>query len=275
MKRKNLLIITLFLLISQSYQVNAQFTPAEIAQREELEEFLRTAEIISSEKIGEGVTKPIKLTLKKGEVVRYGVWKNPRGIQEGYLEGWQYEIAAYQMDKLLELNLIPPTVERKFKGKKGSIQLWVEDIKYSLLDIIEDRIPFPPSAHANHLNNMKYVARAYDSLIANEDRTQQNILYTTDWRMILIDHSRSFRSSRKFTKQLMFGKNGIRGQKFIRRLPRALVEKIKALTLDSIKNAVGPYLNDKEIKAILIRKELFLKEIDEMIKEVGEDKYLY
>ena len=93
--------------------------------------------------------------------------------------------------------------------------------------------------------------------------------------MILIDHSRSFRSSKKFTKQLMFGRNGIRGNKPFRQLPRAFVERIKALDFDTIKKAVGPYLKDKEIKAILKRKEILLAEIEEMIKEKGEDRVLY
>ena len=53
------------------------------------------------------------------------------------------------------------------------------------------------------------------------------------------------------------------------------MEKVKALNYDDIKNAVDPYLKDKEIKAILLRKELLLKEIEKMVKEQGEDKVLY
>lgn len=275
MKQKIIFVSIFFLLIAQSYKTSAQFTPEELTERAKWEDFLKTAEIIRSGDIGEGVTKPIRLYLKKGEVEGSGAWKNPKGIQKGFLEGWQYEIAAYQMDKLLGLNLIPPTVEREFKGKKGSLQLWVEH-QYSLLDIVEQKIPFPTSrAKLINLNKMKYLTRAFDCLIANEDRTQQNILYTKDWRMILIDHSRSFRSSKKFTKQLIYGKKGIKGAKLFRQLPRTFVEKIKALDFDTIKEAVGPYLKDEEIKAILIRKDLLLKEIEEMIKEKGEDKVLY
>ena len=122
---------------------------------------------------------------------------------------------------------------------------------------------------------MKYLTRAFDSLIANEDRTQENIRYTKDWRTILIDHSRSFRSSKKFTKQLMFGKNGIKGAKLFRVLPREFVEKVKALNFEVVKKAVGPYLKDKEFKAIIIRKELLLTEIEELIKEKGVGKVLY
>jgi hypothetical protein len=277
MRRKAILTISLFILASQGYVVNGQFTPAEIAQRQEIEEFLKTAEIVSFEDIPEGVTKPIRLFLKKGDVERSGAWKNPKGIQKGHLEGWQYEIAAYEMDKLLELNLIPPTVERKFLGKKGSLQFWVES-QFSELTVFEQKIGIPRSK-LNRKENMKYLARAFDSLIGNDDRTQQNILLTKDWRTILIDHSRSFRSSKKYTKKLMYGKNGLKknGDRplLFRRLPRAFVEKVKALNYDNIKTAVGSYLKDKEIKAILLRKELLLKEIEEMVKEQGEDKVLY
>jgi len=277
MRRKIFLTIALFIFASQSYVVKGQFTPAEIAQRQEIEEFLKTAEIVRFEDIPEGVTKPIRLFLKKGDVERSGAWKNPKGMQKGHLEGWQYEIAAYEMDKLLKLYLVPPTVEREFKGKKGSLQFWVQ-VQFSELTVFEQKIGIPRSKF-NNKENMKYLTRAFDSLIGNDDRTQQNILYTKDWRTILIDHSRAFRSSKKYTKKLMYGAKGLKKAggrpQLFRRLPRAFVEKVKALNYDDIKNAVGPYLKEKEINAILIRKELLLKEIEEMVKEQGEDKVLY
>ncbi len=273
MKLKIFICILYFLIIAQCYAAIGQFTPAEIAQREELEEFLKTAEIIQSEDIGEGVTKPIKLTLKKGDVEKYGVWKNPRGITNGQLEGWQYEIAAYEMDKLLGLNMVPPTVERKLHGLRGSLQLWVVS-QFSDLDIREKGMSIPES-ELLQWSKMKYLGRAFDCLIANDDRTQQNVRYTKDWRTILIDHSRSFRSSRKFTKRLVFGKKGIKGVMLIRYLPRAFVEKVKGLNIDNLENVLKPYLKNKEIEAILKRKELLLHEIEEMIKEKGEKKVLY
>jgi len=103
-----------------------------------------------------------------------------------------------------------------------------------------------------------------------------NVLYTEDWRTILIDHSRSFRSSKKFTERLVSGKNALGNRPlFIRELPRFFVEKIRALDSSSIRNAVGPTLDKKEIEAVLIRKKLLLDEIDASIKELGEDNFLY
>lgn len=273
MKKKIFIYLISVILISQFNLLFSQFTPEEIAERAKWEEFLKTAEIIRSEDIGEGVTKPYRLYLKKGDLENSGCWKNPSGIQHGFLEGWQYEIAAYEMDKLLELHMIPPTVEREFKGKRGSLQLWITS-EMSDLDRMENGIDIPRSKIPSW-NKSKYLTRAFDCLIANEDRTQQNIRYTKDWRTILIDHSRSFRSKRKFTRRLVFGKKGIKEKKLIRQLPREFVEKVKSLNFEIIKQAVGPYLTDKEIEAVLKRKQLLLKEIDEMIKELGEDKFLY
>jgi len=98
--------------------------------------------------------------------------------------------------------------------------------------------------------------------------------------MILFDHSRAFRSSKEFCAQLMFGRNGIKASSqgtpwLFKRLPRWFVENVKALTFESIQAAVGDALKDKEIKAIMDRKALLLREIDDMIKEQGEAAVIY
>jgi hypothetical protein len=256
----------------------AQFLPDEIAMRPAQEEFLRTAEIVKAAEIGEGVTKPYRLTLRKDGVELTAAWKNPKGMQLGYLEGWQYEIAAYRLDKLIGLGMVPPAVERDFQGKPGALVLWAKN-KYSLLKIMDDNIPIPAEARPR-VDNMKYLTRAWDSLIANEDRTQQNVLYTEDWRTIIFDHSRAFRSSGEFAKRLMFGRDGIKvtaqGKPFLfQRLPRPFVDKIKALTFETIRGAVGDTLTDAEIRAILVRRDLIVREVARMIAERGEAAVLY
>jgi hypothetical protein len=257
---------------------SAQFLPEEIAKRPALEDFLRTAEIVSFEELKEGVTKPYKLYLRKDGVELKAAWKNPSGMQLGFLEGWQYEIAAYRLDKLLGLNMIPPAVEREFQGKKGALVLWAEN-KYSLLKIVENGIRIPDEA-MDHTEKMKWLARAWDSLIANEDRTQQNVLYTEDWRMIIFDHSRAFRSEGDFAKRLMFGRNGLKmtaqgSPMLFRHLPRWFIDKLKTLTFENIRAAVGTTLTDKEIKAVLARRDILLQEVAQMVKEQGEAAVLY
>ena len=267
---RHLTAIVLMGLVSTLF---AQFLPEEIAQRISIEDFLSTAEIIKAEDIGEGVTKPFRLTLRKDGREERAAWKNPSGWQYGFWEGWQYEIAAYRMDKLLDLDMIPPTVEREYLGKKGSLQFWTK-VETSLLKLMENKIRIPDE-FLDRTEKAKYLIRAFDSLIANEDRTQQNLLYTKDWRSILIDHSRSFRKGAEFSDRLLYGQSAKGRPLPFRRLPRAFVDRIKALTFESIRTAVAPYMTEEEIRAVMARKDLVLKEIEEMIRAQGEAKVLY
>jgi hypothetical protein len=262
------------------FLAGGQFAPQEIAQREQWEEFLRTAEIVKSEPVGQGVTKPWKLNLKKGDIETKAAWKNvDKSLAGGGTDSWRHEIAAYRIDKLIGLNLVPPAVEREFRGKKGDASLWA-DTQYNLLEVVEKQIAVPVST-SKYLDDMGFIYRLWCCLIANDDPTQENIRYTKDWRMILIDHSRAFRSDKKYTTRLVFGINGIKryqadGKPFlILRVPRVLVEKIEALDVAGIKQAVGPYLTDPEIESLVARKKLIHDEIAEMIKQYGEDKVLY
>jgi len=142
MKLKGLVIMFFSLALIHGRPAYGQFLPQEVAGREEIERFLLTAEILRTEPIGEGVTKPTKVYLGKDGVERNAVWKNPSGMQLGFLEGWRYEIAAYRMDKLIGLNMIPPAVEREFRDEKGALSLWATS-QYSLLKIMDDKIEFP------------------------------------------------------------------------------------------------------------------------------------
>ncbi|MCJ7681550.1 MAG: hypothetical protein MUP70_12545 [Candidatus Aminicenantes bacterium] len=253
--------------------VTAQFTPEELARRESIEQFLTRAKITQHERIGEGVTKPRLLHLELDGKEMEGCWKNPTGSDLGFRENWKYEIAAYKMDKYLKVHMVPPTVERRFRGKSGSLQLWISGLVSELRLNKEERTI--PDENREHLDKMICLACAFDSLIANIDRTQQNQNYTFDWRMILIDHSRAFRYKKFYVEQLMYGKNGMRKGKLFDRLPRIFVERVRTLTEPLIRKIVGPYLNGEEIKALLGRKTLLLQEIDELILERGEDSVLY
>lgn len=275
MKKRLMILLFFIVVLLFNFQSLAQFTPEQVAEGERWEEFLKTANIVGERQMGgrEAVTQPWQLTLEKDGITKYALWKNPEGRQKGYLEGWKWEIAAYLLDKYLGLNMVPPTVERRFHENRGSCQLWAES-EMSLRQKEENKIKVP-SYKVFYWNRCTYLQRAFDNLIANEDRHQNNILITSDWRMILIDHSRSFRTSKKFTNELIYTEKHKEGPKLMSELPRAFVEKLKTLNFEVIKNVVGEYLQDDEINAILIRRDLILQEIDKLIAKNGEDKVLY
>jgi hypothetical protein len=273
MNKKVLFLSSFLLPLCFSLIFGFQLDPEKVKNHKEWEIFLKSAEITGHENIGEGITKPKKLFLKRGEIKECGVWKNPEGIQKGFKDEWRYEIAAYQMDKLLGLGMVPPTVGRRFRGRKGSLQLWVQ-LEINELDRIKKGIEIPEEKKEAWEKSI-FLARAFDNLIGNIDRTQQNIRYTKDWRLILIDHSRAFRTKRIYTDQLIYGKHGLRSTMLFSKLPRKFYERVKSLSYDKIKKVTEGYLNFYEIEAILARKKLLVKEVKEMIKERGEEDVLY
>ena len=253
----------------------AQFLPEDLAQDAKWEEFLKTAPIVGQEQMTgpESVTNPWRLTLEKDGVKHDGIWKDIENRTTRYPDSWKWEIAAYKIDRLIGLNMVAPTVERRFNEKRGSLQLWIES-EMSLKKKTDENIKMP-SYKVFYWNRATYLERAFDNLIANDDRHMNNIRITKDWRMYLIDHSRSFRTSGKFTTELIYRKGGKEGDKLMSELPRPFVDKLRSITDADIRAAVGEYLTDEEITSVLKRRDLILKEVDRLIKLNGEDKVLY
>lgn len=279
MKRKGLSWVGLALFLILAGQAYAQFLPDEIAQFPKWEEFLKTADIVGQRQMSgeEAVTNPWVLTLKQGDFTHRALWKNAQGRMHGYLESWETEIAAYRLDRFLGLNMIAPTIERRFQEERGSLQYWVDDtITYEeyLQAKAKGKMKMP-SYKVFPFDRAVYLMRAFDNLIANEDRHANNFLLTKDWRIILIDHSRTFRTSKKFTDELIYTEKNPEGPKLMKELPRAFVEKLKGLTFAAIRGAVGEYLTDDQINAMLKRRDLMLKEIDRLVKLNGEANTLY
>lgn len=275
--KKNCLHILIFfsLLIHLNRIIFSQFTPQEISERERWEIFLRDADVIGQEqmKTRSAVTEPWKLTLEKDGITRNALWKDIQGQQRGFMEGWKYEIAAYRLDKFLGLNMVPPTVEKKFRGKSGSCQIWIES-KMDVRTKVQQNIPIP-AEYARSFERAGYLQQAFDNLIGNIDRHMGNVLITEDWRAILIDHSRAFRTEDQYTQQLLF-RDISEDQNFImKELPRAFVEKLKLLDFDQVKQIVGEYLNNEEVRAVVERKKMLLEYIDIRIRKFGENSVLY
>lgn len=275
MRKRLVIILGLGVILAFLALSIAQFTPEEIGEREKWEDFLKTAEIVEKKQLGtpKATKTPWKINLEKEGIFRDAIWKGQEGLVRGYLESWKWEIAAYRLDKYLKLNMIPPTVEREFQGERGCCQLWITaemDLRKKNREKIET-----PSDKVYYWENAIYLIRVFDNLIANEDRHQGNILITKDWRLILVDHSRSFRTSEEFTTKLIYTDKNLEGQRTMIKLPGVFVEKFRNLNFKLIKDIVGKYLTDEEIEAVLMRRDLILEEIDNLIDKHGEADVLH
>lgn len=277
MKEKIISFFFFGLFLWTPFRASPQLTLDQVDERAKWEDFLETAEIVGYDQPLDprlAVTEPWKLTLKKDNITMHAWWKNVEGRPKGYPDNWKWEIAAYRLDKYLGLNMIPPIVVKRFRGDRGCCSLdYGETI--TLRQKKAQNLNPSSGAKVASLYRAMYLQRAFDNLIANADRNEGDVLYTKDWRMLLIDHSRAFYTNKKFTKKLLFDENTRPLSMPMRQLPRGFVEKLKSLNFEVIKDIVGEYLTEKEIQSILIRKDLIIDNLKKRIEQRGEAAVLY
>ena len=218
------------------------------------EEYLRTARIERVERVPIGVTKPERGFFAPGGLAASAAVKHlPMGQRSGFWEAYKSEIAAYQVDRLLGLDMVPVTVERRVGSDLASVQLWAEGCKH-VKDVDQSACPKP-------IEWAKQVCRqkVFDNLIANIDRNAGNLLVDGEWNLVLIDHSRAFAQDRMpFEKEMT-------------RVDRAFFERLKALDEASVMKQVRPWvLGDGTARAILKRRDKIVARFEKLVWERGE-----
>lgn len=224
-----------------------------VGHESDAETFLKTATIARIEEVPIGVTRPKRAFFDPGGMVRSVAWKPlPPGVKRGYYESYKSEVAAYEMDKLLEMHMVPPVVERKYQGEVGAAIWWIEPVKGWKAD---SPVQGPEPDWSKQVSRMKL----FDQLIANIDRNQGNLLYDPDWHLMLIDHSRAF-TNRK----------SLDGIAVPARIDRELWERMDKLTVEDVQRSLGAWLGVKELQAILIRRDRMRSDIARMVRSKGE-----
>ncbi|NLD36750.1 MAG: hypothetical protein GX654_07775 [Desulfatiglans sp.] len=219
----------------------------------EIEELLSTGDITAKEKIGTGITRPRKLTITKGDRSINAIFKtvDSRPVtRKEYEESDRYhsDVAAYRLDRMLDLEMVPAAVTRKIDGIEGVLQYWVEN-SINERDREETKAPFESYCKKDQQFWIRYI---FDILIFNEDRNLTNILWTkSDYMMVFIDHTRAFRLNGKRPKMY---------RKVPLYLSDMLYKKLGSLNLENLTQNLSPYLNKMQINALIKRRDLILKE---------------
>lgn len=221
-----------------------------------IEKFLAQGKVLKMEAVPVGVTKPQRGTLEPGGPAARFAWKAlTPGYSKGYMESYKAEIAAYRLNRMLDLHMVPPIVERNISGKNGAAVLWVENTRgWSV-----ERPPQGPEPEWSlQLSRMKM----FDLLIANIDRNQGNLIYDEDWHLFLIDHSRAF-TDRK----------DLKGMAPLGRVDRTLWTRMTALTLEDLDQGLGDWVGAREKKALLHRRDKMAEQIRQMVAKRGESVF--
>ncbi len=104
----------------------------------------------------------------------------------------------------------------------------------------------------------------FDELIQNRDRNAGNILWSSDWTLWMIDHTRAFRLGKE-----------LRQPKALTICDRELLERMRALTRPDLVEAVGKTLIAPEVDALLARRDLIVKLFEERVATLGEAAVLF
>ena len=221
-------------------------------RRAEIEHCLVDAKVAKLEEVPIGVTRPSRAILQDAGCARAFAWKPLRpGMYSGYWESYKSEIAAYEIDKLLELHMVPVAVERKINGISGAAILWLDGVRSW-----DQILPLPkPPAWPMRLVRMKM----FDCLVGNNDRNKGNMLIDEDWNLYLIDHSRAFVSDRRLPPASLF-----------QNVDRALWERMLAIDEAMLQQRAGEWLDGRQIRAILQRRDAMKKHIDALIARQGD-----
>ncbi len=263
-------LATCLLLTSPPAVVLPQGLPLE---GQEAEEFLLEARVIQTTSIPIGVTCPEKVTLTDDVLTLHAVWKTvdnfrigPTWFEDGSFElnlrdSYKHEVAAYRLDQILQLGLVPPTVERKLRGRKGSLQLWVQgSITYAQY---RANRTVPPNLE--QWNQQMYNRRLLNQLTCNSDfNNVNNILVDPELRLHAIDHSRAFRVN----KELLAGDD-------LTRFSRAVYERLKLLNQEMLEKELGRWLTSDQIATLLVRRDKIVDRANQLVREQGEDSVFF
>ena len=94
--------------------------------RAEMEEFLLTARVVQKKELSMGITNSQRATLDDGRLkhdahiqivdIQKASFQTASRTELNFRDSYKFNMAAYELDKLLEVNMVPVSVERKVVG---------------------------------------------------------------------------------------------------------------------------------------------------------------
>jgi hypothetical protein len=238
---------------------------------EQMETFLLEAAVVGSRPVGSGVTGTLRLTLADGALTHdaqaqfidedRAVYRVQGYTEFNFRDCFCYNIAAYRLARLLGIDNVPMSVERRVDGKRAAVTWWIDDVA---MDEEARRKKGATDPDARRFEHYRYRQRLFDELIQNRDRNLGNLLYTTGWTMWMIDHTRAFRLTRDLGKP-----------EELLRVDRTLYANLKKLAPETLASAVGPHLNKGEVEALIARRDAIVKLFEAKIAKSGEGAALY
>jgi hypothetical protein len=163
------------------------------------------------------------------------------------------ELAAYRLDVMLGLGMVPVTVAREMGGRKGSLQF----IPGSMIDDVDRSAKSRGGSAWCPLADQWQAMYIFDALTYNEGRSRRNMMYSIDnWQLILTEHKRTFSTRRGFPRHVA-NMEVQTGEKL--KIGDGWEIALTELTDDYLEEELGDVLDKNHIGAIAKRRNDLLK----------------
>jgi hypothetical protein len=232
------------------------------------EEFLRNAKVISRRAIDIGITGTDRVTLSDGNWTHdahfqkidesKAVFQGVMGNELNFRDCYKFNIAAYHLDRMIGLRMVPVSVMRRIGGREGALTWWLDDIMMMEIDRHKRKLRAPDS---DNWNRQMYQVRVFNELVYNTDPNLTNLLICKDWKIWLIDYSRAFRRQET-----------LRSPANLVCVDPEIHVRLKNLSADEMQTRLKPYLNSAELKGLLARRDKIVQFFDEQLAKAGESK---
>jgi hypothetical protein len=242
---------------AQAPQLAPPVSTATALSDAQIEDFLLNAKVVKTKTSKKGITGTIQATLTDGTLThdaqiqtideRKAQFVSDKGTEFNFRDSWSFNVAAYKVDRLIGMQMVPVSVARRWRSQEAAFTWWIDDVLMEEGERLKKKLQ-PPSSAA--WNQQMQLVRMFDQLIANIDRNMGNLLITRDWRMWAIDHTRAFRTY-----------NTLSTPKNVTRADRAVVERLKALDRNAMKTT-DKYLSSFEIDALLKRRDAIIERLE-------------
>jgi len=240
---------------SPTGQAVAAPQPAAIPSDAEIEHFLKEAKVVKTKGIGKGVTGTVRATLTDGvlthdaqiqQIEEKKAQFDAPGAQEfNFEDSWRFNVAAYRVDRLIGLNMVPVSISRVWQSKPGAFTWWIDDVMMDEGARLKGKIQPPDSSL---WNEQMQLVRVFDQLIYNVDRNAGNLLIGKNWRVWAIDHTRAFRTA-----------SSLKSAAQITRCDRTVLERMKALDKATLKKEIGEFVSEFQINGLLARRDTIVQ----------------
>jgi hypothetical protein len=248
---KHGLLVTLALLVITLPAAPRAQTGTPPLSDEAITQFLLKARVVRSRGTEKGITGSVRATLDDG-TLRHDAhvqtidqskaeFRGTQSTELNFRDSWRFNIAAYRIDRLLSLNLVPVSVERRWRNDAGAFTWWIDDVMMDEGERVKKNVGAPDAAC---WSEQLHAMRLFDQLIDNVDRNVGNMLITSEWRLWAIDHTRAFRYSKTPRKP-----------EHLVRIDRAVLQRLKALDLATLKREIGRYVVESDIRTLLSRRD--------------------